>query len=78
MYMQRLDYFLQYIHPLMMAQDQAKGTREPIYYGKFINQFWLDITTLIWQLERVNTKICRQKKCLLFNQISTTEEMLPK
>ena len=30
----------------MMAQDRAENTREPINYGRFINQFLSDIIKL--------------------------------
>ena len=46
-----------------MAQDQAESTREPTNYRRYINQFQSDIIKSIRQLERINTKICRQK-CL--------------
>ena len=39
---------LKFIHSLMMAQDRAESTREPINYGRFINQFRPDIITSIW------------------------------
>ena len=44
----------------MMVQDRAESNREPIDCGRFINQFLPDIIKLIRQLERINTKICRQ------------------
>ena len=50
-----------------MAQDQAERTREPINYGILINQFPPDIIKLTPQLERINTKICRQRMSKLFN-----------
>ena len=54
---------LQYTHLLMMAQDRAESTRGP-NNGRFINQFWLNIITSIQQLERIDTRICRQKNVL--------------
>ena len=45
---------LQYIHLMMIAQDWAESTREPINHGRFINQFLLDIIKLTHQLERIN------------------------
>ena len=36
-----------------MAKD-----REPINYGKFINQFLTNIIKSIRQFEKINTKIC--------------------
>ena len=32
----------------------------------------------IWQYERINKKICRQKMSIIFNEICINEEMLPK
>ena len=68
--MQRLHCFCN-IHILW-----AKRTREPINYGIFINQFPPDIIKSIRQLERINTKICRQKMSILFNQICINGEIL--
>ena len=61
-----------------MAVARAESIREPIYYGRFINQFPLDIIKSIWQLERITTKIWRQKMSILFNQICINEEIRPK
>ena len=61
-----------------MAQDETKNTMEQTDYGMFINQFRLDIITLIRQHEMINTKICRQKMYILFNQICLNEEIFPK
>ena len=69
---------LQYTHTLMMTQNKAESTREPINHGRCMNQFWLHIITSIQQLERINTKICRQKMSILFNQICLNKEILPK
>ena len=55
--------------PLMMARDQAESSKEPINHRKFINWFLLDIIKLIWQLKKINTKICRQSISISFNQI---------
>ena len=49
----------------MMARDVSKSTKEPINYGRFINQFQLDIIISIQQLERFKTKICKQKMSIL-------------
>ena len=69
---------LQYTHLLIMDQDRVENTWEPIDYGKLINQFPPDIIKSIQKLEKINTKICRQKMSLLFNQICINEEMLLK
>ena len=61
----------------MMAQDWAESTWEIINYGRFINQFPPDIIKSIWQLKRINKKLCRQKLSIMFNQICISEEMLP-
>ena len=61
----------------MIAQNCAESSREPINYERFVNQFRLDIIKLIWQLERINEKICRQKMSILFSQICLNVEMLP-
>ena len=61
-----------------MAQDSTENTGERINYGRFINQFWPEIMTLIRQLKRINTKVCRPKISALFNETYTNEEMLPK
>ena len=62
----------------MMAQDEAKCTREPIKYGKFINEFHQDIITSTQQYEWMNTNICRQKMSIWFNQICLNADILPK
>ena len=61
-----------------MAQDGSEGIWESINYGKFISKFWSNIISYTWGLERIKTKLLRQKKSLLFNQICLNEEMLPK
>ena len=45
----------------MMVQDRAESIREPINYGRFINQLQADIIKSLWQLERINIRICREK-----------------
>ena len=47
----------------MMTQDKAKSIKEPINYGRFINQFLLDIITSIQQLERIITKYADKNVC---------------
>ena len=53
----------------MIAQDHSESTREPIIYRRFINQFPLDTIKWMQRLERMNTKMCRQRISILFNQI---------
>ena len=55
--------------PLMMAEDQAESPSEPINHRRFINQFLPDIIKLMWRLERINIKICRQRMSILFYRI---------
>ena len=45
-----------------MAQDQAEITREPIDYGRFINQFPPNTLKSMQRLERIYTKM--YKGCL--------------
>ena len=49
---------------LMMAQSWAESTSEITNYGRFINQFPLNIIRSIRQFERINKKYV-DKKCLL-------------
>ena len=74
MYMQKLHHFCNTLP--MMAQDWAESTKETINYGRFINQFPLNIIRSIRQLDRIYIKICRQKMLILFNQICINEKML--
>ena len=46
-----------------------------INYGRFINQFSPDIIKSMKRLERINTKMCRQRMFILFNEICINEEM---
>ena len=41
----------------MMVLDGSESTWEPINYGRFISQFWLDIIPSMWWLERMKTYI---------------------
>ena len=50
-----------------MAQSWAESTWEINNYGKYINQFPPNTIKSIWQNERINKKICRQK--IIFNEI---------
>ena len=61
----------------MIAQDEFESTWESINYGRFINQFRLDIVTSIRQLDRIKRKICTKKTSILFNQMCLNEEMIP-
>ena len=70
--------FAIYTHLLMMALEEHQSTWEPVKYGKFVSQFLLDIKTTIQQFERIETKICRQRLSVIFNQICLNEEMPPK
>ena len=47
-------------------------------YGRYINQFPLNIIRSIRQHERINKKICRQKMSIIFNEICINEETLSK
>ena len=38
-------------------------------YGNYINQFSPNTINPIWQYERINKKICRQKMFIIFNEI---------
>ena len=60
-----------------MAQSWAESTWEINNYGKYINQFLSNTIKSIWQYERFNKKICRQKMSIMFNEICINEEMLP-
>ena len=64
--------------PLMMAQNRTESTWEINNYGKYINQLLPNTMRSIRQYERINKKICRQKMCIIFNEICINEEMLPK
>ena len=62
----------------MMAECWAESTWEITNYGRFINQFPLNIIKSIQQFERINEKISGQKMSIMFNQICINEEILPK
>ena len=64
--------------PLIMAQSQAKSTRDIYNYGQYINQFPPNTIKAIWQYERIQKKIWTQKMSIMFNKICINEEMLPK
>ena len=61
MYMERSYHFDNIHTPLMMAQDWAESSREPINYGRFINQFLPDaIKSMQW----LKIQKCVEKGCL--------------
>ena len=62
----------------MVAQRRAESTRDIYNYGQYINQFLPNTIKAIWQYERIQKKICRQKMSIMFNEICMNEEMLPK
>ena len=53
----------------MIAQSRAESTWDINNRGKYINQFPPNIIKPILQYERINKKICRQKMCIMFNEI---------
>ena len=55
--------------PLMMAQSRAENTWEINNHGKYIDQFSPNTIKSIQQYERINRKICRQKRSIIFNEI---------
>ena len=55
----------------MMALTKAESTKEPINYGTFINQFPLDTIKSMWRLEKLYTKMCRQRIGLHVNAHKT-------
>ena len=61
-----------------MAQSRAESTWEINNYGKYTNQFPPNTIRSIWQYEKINKKICRQKMSIMINEICINEEMLPK
>ena len=61
-----------------MAQSRTESTRDTYNYGQYINQFPLNTIKVIWEFERIQKKICRQKMTIMFNEICINEEMLPK
>ena len=67
---------LQYSHPWWSPKIGLK-VREPINYGRFINQFPPDTIKFMPWLDKINTKMCRQRMSILFNQKCINEKMLP-
>ena len=62
----------------MMARDRPESTWEPINYGRFITRFPPDTINWMRGLDRIITKVCKQRMSILFNQICIDEEMPPK
>ena len=56
-----------------MAQSWAESTWEITNYGRFINQFLLNIIRLIRQFERINKKYVDKRMSIMFNQICINE-----
>ena len=77
MYVQSSRWFAIYT-PLMMAQNQAESTMVKSSYESFVKQFTLHSIKSVRQLGMTYTKLCRQKKSILFNEKCINEEMLPK
>ena len=55
----------------------CNSTWEITDYGSFINQFPPNIIRSTRQFERINKKICWQKRSIIFNQICINGDMLP-
>ena len=53
----------------MVTQSREESTWDINNYGKYINQFLPNTIKSIQQYERINKKICRQKKSIMFNKI---------
>ena len=62
---------------LMMAQSWAESTRDTYNYGQYINKFPPNTIKVIWEFERIQKKIYRHKRSIMFNEICINEEMLP-
>ena len=54
-----------------MAQSWAESTWDTYNYGQYINQFPPNTIKAIWEYERIQKKICRQKMSLMVNEICT-------
>ena len=63
---------------IYICMYRGESTNEAINYGRFINQFPTDTIKSMKRLGRIQTKICRQRISILFNEICINEEMLPK
>ena len=53
----------------MMAQSRAESTRDTYNYGQYINQFPPNTIKVIWEFERIQKKIYRHKRSIMFNEI---------
>ena len=54
---------------MMMAKSRAESIWDIYNYEKCINQFLPNRIKSIWQYEKINKKICRQKMSIMFNEI---------
>ena len=52
-----------------MAQSRAESTRDTYNYGQYINQIPPNTIKVIREFERIQKKICRHKKSIMFNKI---------
>ena len=75
MYIQKLHRFCNTSSPVD-GPKSAESIWDINNYGKYINQFPPNTMKSIWQYERINKKIYRQKMSLMFNEICINEEML--
>ena len=57
------------IHTSDDGSSLAESTWKPINYGCFIDQFALDTIKSMWRLERIYTKIWRQRISVLITNI---------
>ena len=61
----------------MMGQSRTESTWKINNHGKYIKPFPPNTIKSIWQYERINKKICRQKMSIIFKEIYINEEMMP-
>ena len=67
MYIQKLHHFCNTFYPDDGPRLGRKYLGKITNYRRFINQsHWI---SSIWQFERINKKICRQKMTIMLNQI---------
>ena len=62
----------------MIAQSGQKSTRDTYNYGQYLNSIPPNTIKVIREFERIQKKICRLKVSIIFNEICSNEEMLPK
>ena len=62
----------------MLFQNRAESSRDTYNYGQYINQFPPNTIKVIRESEWIQKKICRLKMSIMFNEICSNEEMLPK